>query len=873
MTIQEVEPVTESLYFEQLEACWRRVWPHPSLPERPVKPFGDLPICHYVTEYARRRPERDCLIYYGRRLSYREVDELSNRFANFLLDMGLKKGDRVALMLPNCPQFYIGYLGTLKAGGVCVLLNPLLKELDLESLVQEAQPVAVLTLDQLYPLVSGVVARVNPSARVIPTSFAEFLPPEPEIPLHPTMQGAAPLGETSAYLSSLLEKSSAAPPPVQISPEDYATMNFTGGTTGLPKAVLHRHRNIIYTAACIYTYNYAHLLVEDHSGRPVDFQGFLDAIYRDEVAMAAMPIFWIAGKDVGVDGPLFGGSTIVPITRWDPAVAMEAIDRYRVTTMYAPFDLYWEILTHPAQDRYSLKSLRLCVGSSFIKGLSRELRERWRLRTGAILREAAYGLTETHTCDTMTGGFHRGDLDIERSQTYGGAFCGIPQPGTLVKIVDPESGELLGPGQKGEIVIKSPSVVEGYLNKPEETAKSFREGWLHTGDIGMYDEDGFLYYISRTKYMLKVSGVSVYPTQIEMLLLKHPAIELVGVIGADDPVKGQVPIAYVKLKEGFPAVTEAELIDWCRKNMAAYNVPQRIIIESSLPLSATGKVIREELVRDYARRFAAGCSPSEEKRGGQFRSYRNLSLEWRGSVLYITINRPGALNALNRETLEEIIAVLRTEAREARVIVFTGAGNKAFVGGSDIREMDGMDALKFREYMRVFAEAIGLIRSIEKPTIAAVNGVAFGGGNALALSCDFVVAAEGAQFGQQEINVGIFGGASLLTALVGRIRAADVVFTGRALDAREAHAWGLVTRVVPADALAEEVARLAEHLASRPPKALALAKQAINYAMAVPPDAAATYERELISLCFDTRDQKEGMRAFLERRKPVFTGE
>jgi len=605
--------VTEESYFEQLQASWRRVWPHPSLPEQPVKPFGDIPICGYVTEYARRQPEKACLIYYGRRFSYGEVDELSNRFANLLLKQGVNKGDRVGLMLPNCPQFYIGYLGTLKAGGICVLLNPLLKELDLESLVQEAQPAAVLTLDQLYPLVRAVTAGVNPSTGVIPTSFAEFLPSGPELPLHPTMQAVEPVGDTEFYLSPLLAQSSPAPPPVRISPGDYATMNFTGGTTGLPKAVLHRHRNIIYTAACLYTFGYSHLLAEDHFGKSVDYPAFLAEIYRDEMALAAMPVFWIAGKDTGVDGPLFSGSTIVPITRWDPLVAMEAIDRYRVTSTYAPFDLYWEILTHPAQDRYNLKSLRLCTGSSFIKGLTVELREQWRVRTGAVLREGAYGLTETHTCDTMTGGFHRGNVDIDRSQTYGGAFCGIPHPGTLVKIVDPDTGSRVSSGQKGEIFIKSPSLVDGYLNKPDETAKSFRDGWLLTGDIGMYDEDGFLYYVSRTKYMLKVSGISVYPTQIESLLLKHPAVELAGVIGADDPVKGQVPVAYVKLKETLSAVTGAEIAAWCRGNMAAYNVPREIIIDTALPLTATGKVIREDLVRDYVRRFSAADSGSPER--------------------------------------------------------------------------------------------------------------------------------------------------------------------------------------------------------------------------------------------------------------------
>ncbi|WP_202319319.1 AMP-binding protein [Archaeoglobus neptunius] len=588
--------MNETEYFSILEERWSRVWPHPSLPRKPIYPLGKIPIHEYLEKYAEMQPQKDYIIYYGRRISYKEMDELSNRLANYLLQNGFGKGDKVALILPNMPQFYIGFFGTLKAGGVCVFLNPMLKEMELEYFLKQSKPKFVLTLDLLYPLVDRAAKKVSNRSHVVAASFQDFLPETPEIPPHPSMKTESQIDDAPC-LQDLLSDSSPKKVSITTTIEDYATMNFTGGTTGLPKGVYHRHLDIIYTGAGMYTYYNAHLLVELYPDRNVDFEKFAKEVAESDVALAAMPIFWVAGNNMGIVSPTISGSTVVLLTRWDVRAAVEAIDRYRVTTFYAPFDLYWEIINYPDVGKYDLTSLRSCTGSSFVKSLTKDLRQKWRELTGAILREAAYGLTETYTSDTFTAGFHKNDMDIERSERYGGSFCGIPIPETYIKIVD-ENGNPVPLGEKGEVVIKSPSVVSEYVERPEETAKSFKNGWLFTGDIGMYDEDGFFYYISRKKYMLKVSGISVYPTQIEFIMLSHPAVEMVGVIGAPDPEKGQVPIAFVKLKPGYQ-LTEQDLLKWCRENMAPYNVPKRIIIREQLPLTATGKVIREELVREY----------------------------------------------------------------------------------------------------------------------------------------------------------------------------------------------------------------------------------------------------------------------------------
>ncbi len=499
----------EEEYFEVLKHKWDNVWPHPSLPKEPMYPLGEIPIHKYLEHYAERQPSKDYLIYYGKRISYKEMDELSNKLANYLIENGFKKGDRVALVLPNMPQFYIAYFGTLKAGGICVLLNPMLKEIELEYFFKESMPKFVLTLDSIYPIVDKAAKKVSEEIKIIATSFKEFFPEYPEIQIHPSMDVSEKLRNVH-YLNHILsEMSSKKIDSIEVTINDNATMNFTGGTTGLPKGVYHQHLDIVYTGACIYTYYNAHLLVELYSGEDVEFKEVASEFAKDEVVLAAMPVFWIAGNDVGLVYPTLSGSSIVLLSRWDIKATIESIHKYRVTMLYLTFDIYWEMLNYPEIKKYDLSSLRTCMGSSFTKGLTRELRDKWKEFNGVILREAAYGLTESHTCDTFTAGFHKDDMDIERAERYGGSFCGIPCPGTLIKIVD-ENGKLASFGEQGEVVITSPAVVKEYVGRVEDTAKAFKEGWLFTGDIGMYDEDGFFFYISRQKYGSSTFNVEKY---------------------------------------------------------------------------------------------------------------------------------------------------------------------------------------------------------------------------------------------------------------------------------------------------------------------------------------------------------------------------
>lgn len=595
---QKNQKLSEKEYLDTLHQKWAKIWPHPSLPREPIYPLGKRPLFEYLDFYADKNPEKDYIIFYGRRVSYKEISELSNKFANFILRRGFQRGDKVALALPNCPQYYIAFFGTHKAGGIVVSLNPMLKEIELEYYFREAKPKFVIVIDSIYELAKKAANKVSPEIDVIPTTFYEFLPEKPEIPPHPSMKSSVEIKDPKFV--DLLMSSSASPPKVKVELGDYSTIFFTSGTTGMPKAAPHKHEGVIYTAACCWTYHNVHILVEEYSDREINFEEFNSKLAQDEVSLAVLPIFWVAGHDLGVLLPTIAGGSAVVMSRWDPVSAMMAIEKYKVTSTYLTFDMYWEIIEHPEVGKYNLRSLRTCTGSSFVKGLTKELRKRWREVCGAIVREWAYGMTETHTFDTFTAGFHKNDMDIEKREKYGGIFCGIPVPHTYIKILD-ENREILPLGEQGEVVIKSPSIISEYLGNPEATKKSFLDGWLLTGDIGMFDEDGFFYYMARRKYMLKVSGVAVFPPYIEYLMLKHPAVEVVGVIGTKDPEKGEVPIAFVKLKDQYKGtITESDLLKWCKENMAPYNVPREIIIKENLPLTTTGKVIREELIKEYS---------------------------------------------------------------------------------------------------------------------------------------------------------------------------------------------------------------------------------------------------------------------------------
>jgi long-chain acyl-CoA synthetase len=575
-TTRDGAPNEVEAYLSELRDRQRRAWPAGVASELSY-PFGEIPLTEYLRERARRQPEQVAYVFYGAEITFQQLDQASDRFGSFLRRHGVRPGDRVAVMLPNCPQFIVAFYGTLKAGAVHVPVNPMFKEAELEYELADAGAETILVADTLWPLIERVRGRTR-LGLVLTTSVAEYVPERPSIPVHSAVMTRAerPPRGTFEWREVMATPPAAAWPEPDL--DRLAALNYTGGTTGLPKGCMHTQRNMIYTAACATSIRLRRPDLEDD---------------QDPVGLCFLPVFWIAGEDVAVIVPVFSGRTCVLMTRWDPDAVLEAVQRYRVTSFGTTVDGWVSLMEHPRVGQYDLSSLWAPTAMSFVRKLEVGHRERWKRLAGphSVLREGAYGMTETHTIDTFTVGFQDGDRDL-RSRPV---FCGLPMPGTEIQIRDFDRSALVPCGREGEIWIRTTSLFKGYWRRPEASAEAFREGWFRTGDIGMLDGQGCLHFLGRRKEMLKVNGMSVFPAELEMLLGRHPDIEASGVIGWPDPERGEVPVAYVKLRPGADGkITANDLIAWCRRNMAGYKVPEVRIVEG-LPLTATGKVRKEEL--------------------------------------------------------------------------------------------------------------------------------------------------------------------------------------------------------------------------------------------------------------------------------------
>jgi long-chain acyl-CoA synthetase len=555
-------------YIEQVEKLWEKNWPG-EFPRKLNYPFGEILMTEYLRKWAGTKPEKPCVIFYGAEMTFGQLNDYSDRFAAYLAGQGLKKGDRVAVFMPNCPQFLIAFYGILKLGCIHVPVNPLFKEAEFVYEIQDSGPRAIVALDLLYGLVSSTREQTGLEV-VLTTSLADWLPETPAFPVPDLAQMPRQDCPGSLDFMTVLNQETRPCPQVEISLDDMAALNYTGGTTGMPKGCIHTQRDMVYTSACVYF--------------GMGFPG------EDDVLLTYLPVFWIAGEDAGVLSPVFSGVTEVLLTRWDADAVLRVIDKYKATVIYGLVDNIVELMEHPEVSQYNLISLRETTVSSFVKKVNKEYRERWKKLAGCIMRESSYGMTETHTMDTFTGGLQKDDMDLERP-----GFVGLPMPGTRIMVADFDTGEPLPLNQEGEIMIESPSVMKAYWNKPEATASQLVDGWLHTGDIGMIDDRGFLFYLGRTKEMLKIKGMSVFPSEVETILGQHPGIAGSGVLGRADEKKGEVPVAFIQLKPGYAnQVSETGLTAWCKGQMATYKVPEIRIVDQ-LPLTATGKVQKEKL--------------------------------------------------------------------------------------------------------------------------------------------------------------------------------------------------------------------------------------------------------------------------------------
>ncbi|GAB6875409.1 long-chain-fatty-acid--CoA ligase [Thermaerobacter litoralis] len=561
--------------------------------------YPSMPLYGLLDKAARERPEHPAVIFFNRTLTYAQLNHAADRFARALVRRGVRPGDRVAIMLPNCPQFVIAYYGVLKAGGVVVNHNPLYTAPELEFQLNDSGCRVLVALDMTYPTVRQVRPRTRLET-VILTRVNEYMPALLRLlyPLKARRDGTWPEireNDDVLWFQDVLgeggEAGGGAPPvPVPVEPDQVALLQYTGGTTGRPKAAMLTHRNLLANA--LQTAEWV-------------LQGKVDDGPRHRI-MGVIPFFHVYGMTTVMNLAIAIQGTMILLPRFNAGEVLKAIARYRPTMFPGVPTMYVAILNHPDLRRYDFSSIESCVSGA--APLPLEVQEQFERLSGGSLVEG-YGLTEaspvTHVNPTGPG---------KRNGTIG-----IPLPDTEARIVDIETGtRVLGPGEEGELVIRGPQVMKGYWNRPDETERTLRDGWLYTGDIATMDEDGFFRIVDRKKEMIITGGYNVYPREVEEVLYQHPKVLEAAVAGVPDPYRGEMVKAYVVLKPGETA-TEQEIIEFCRQRLAKYKVPRAVEFRSELPKSLIGKVLRRVLAEEERKRApAAGeqATPSGEAPAG-----------------------------------------------------------------------------------------------------------------------------------------------------------------------------------------------------------------------------------------------------------------
>lgn len=526
-------------------------------------PTRDQPIHAYVSEHARERSDHTAIVFGDWSISYAKLEEQAIQLAAYLAERGVTKGDTVALFMQNSPQFIVSFLAIQRLGAVVGPCNPMFKEWELEYQLGDLGAKVLITFDELV----DVFRRVGKSAvdTVVCASFADLVSDPLTIPVDATAipvydSGAA----ATARFSDIVTGSREEPPAVEIDMvNDPSLVIYTSGTTGKPKGAMLSYRNAEFKTACL-----------------VGTYGFTEA----DVFCSVMPIFHIAGMVVGMTSPLMVGATIVVEARFDPVVMLHDVARTHATVLYVTPPIAEGLLEADVDRRAALRDVRLTLGTSFGMQISRELSDRWQDVADVPLFEWAYGMSETHTGDTLMP---------PEAIRYG---ChGIPTFETELRIVDAsDSSRDLPIGEIGEILVRSPSVFLGYRGRPDATAEVLVDGWYHTGDLGRIDSEGYLHFDGRSKELIKSSGYSVFPEEVEGMLMRHDDIAQVAVVGYADPKRGESVRAFVVTREGAN-LTDDDIVSWSRERMAAYKYPRDVRFVDSLPYTTTGKLQRTKL--------------------------------------------------------------------------------------------------------------------------------------------------------------------------------------------------------------------------------------------------------------------------------------
>ncbi|WP_455660830.1 AMP-binding protein [Pradoshia sp.] len=542
----------------------RSYWPA-EVPTKLTYKLGERPLHEYLKMHAASQPDKAAYLFYGNPISYGELDYSVDCFAQFLYDQQIEKGDRVALYMQNCPQYIIAHYAIQRIGGIVVPLNPMYKEGELQYLLNEVEAKAIIAGTELYGRLDSIRSIVPSIQLIITTHYADFLPKKPLLPIPAELKTKKYTIQDTVDFKRVLLYSTPFEGNVKLDLwTDIGMMVFTSGTTGRPKAAMLTYGSSLFKTAATAAVNQ----LEGGS------------------SLSIAPLCHIAGMVMGVFLPIYSGESCVMLTRFDANAAGQAIEQYEISYWYSTAPMNIAIMNLEGIQKRDLSSLKQNPSTSFGASVTEKLATQWaELTNGCPLYEAAYGLSETHTCDTF----------MPRDKVKWGSF-GIPTYETTIKIMDLKTGESLPPGERGEILVKNPAVFKGYYKNKEATAESLLDGWVRTGDIGSLDEEGYLYFHGRWKEMIKSSGFSIFPEDVEALLNEHPAIWQSAVIGVPDEQKGETVKAFIVLKPGLKhKPTVNELKAWARLKMAVYKAPTDIEYIDQLPAASTGKILRRLL--------------------------------------------------------------------------------------------------------------------------------------------------------------------------------------------------------------------------------------------------------------------------------------
>jgi len=544
--------------------------------------YPQAPLFHFLEDAARKYPDRACTIFKGAVISYKKMNDLTDQIAGALASLGIKKGDRVGIFMPNSPQFVMAYFGILKAGGVVVATNPMYTPTEIEHQVNDAGIETMFVMSNFYNTIKAAQPKTKLKTLIV-TNIKEALPPILGIlfGLAKERKGGfrieGGLKPGDIWMKDLMAKHSPSDrPKLEITPDDTALFQYSGGTTGISKAAVAMHRNVVANTLQI---KYWMSTIKD----------------GEEIVLMAIPLFHVYGMVAGMNFAVAGGASMVmiPNARDIPDV-LENIDKYHPTIFPGVPTLYNAINNRPevAAGKYNLRSIKACISGS--APLLRETKEKFESLTGGIVFEG-FGLSEAPTathCNPLLGQNKTGSI-------------GMPMSDVECKIVSLDDGEtVLETGEIGELVIRGPQVMKGYHNMPTETANTLRvmsDGgapWLFTGDIARMDEEGYFYIVDRKKELIKPGGYQVWPREVEEIIITHPKVMEVGVAGIPDPYRGETVKAWVVTKPG-ETITEDELKIFCKEKLAAYKVPTHIEFRNELPKTTVGKILRRELVRQH----------------------------------------------------------------------------------------------------------------------------------------------------------------------------------------------------------------------------------------------------------------------------------